>query len=141
MSKEKLIPNESGEPFWMFLSLLVQPVDKQISIIGGLPKEGSDKMRQLHANPALQLLGALSEYFSGWWDAFEPECKAAEEMIRLIEGGSRFRFSEEGFIEDENWNQLRSLAKKALLESGLDPWPVPDHINFEEYLEVVPPTQ
>ncbi len=130
-------PTESGETFWMFLSLLSLPVEKQIEILGGLPTKDDPLVTDYSQNPASNLLAVLYEYYSGWLDEFFPNCPNAEALYLAVNGGKEFKFSQDNFIHDDEWEELRTLAKRALKESGLEPFPVPDRIDFDRYIEIV----
>ena len=132
----KLLPDHNGETFWMLLTLLTLPVKQQIELIGGLPKRGDPRSLDYSNNNASFLLGTLSEYYNGWWDEFEPSCPNAEKLMSFIENES-FELSEESYENEENWRKLREFAALALRESGLDPWPISNQINFDDYIEIV----
>ncbi len=130
-------PTESGEMFWMLLSLLILPVEKQLEIIGELPYERGSLAIDTAKNPAVYLLDTLSEYYAGWLDEFYPNCPNAEALYSAINGGIDFKLSQKGFINDKSWNKLRGLAKLSLKEAGLDPFPVPERIDFNDYIEII----
>lgn len=134
-------PSQSAETFWMLLSLLCLPIDKQIEIIGGVPKDDDPITGKIDLvnNPASQLIDTLVQYYNGWWDEFEPNVGSAEELYRMIDGGEPIGFTEADFISSESWKKLRQLAKASLNEVGLEPWPVPEKINFADYIEIVQP--
>jgi hypothetical protein len=129
-------PSDGEETIWMFFSLLTLPVDRQIEIIGGVPHQGEPLVGNLRDNAGL-LLSTMQEYYIGWWDEFAPECPNAEVLFdfinKMTEPGSY-----ENFTEGDQWKKLRRLAKAVLDEVGLDPWPVPNRIDFNDYIEVHP---
>ena len=90
-------PSDSGETFWMLLSLLVLPVEEQVRVIGGLPEtaskiEGSNYYgdpyvfpEDLKDNNAILLLSMLATYSSGWLDEFDPDCPMLVELTKWQE--------------------------------------------------------
>lgn len=131
-------PTLSGETIWMFISLLTLPVDHQLKIIGGVPHRGNPALKDYTRNNAIHLLSVIGEYYISWLDEFYPECPNAEALIDFVETMG-FYYSYEDFKEGDEWNELRRLAKAALEEVGLEPWPVPDSINFNDYIEIIHP--
>jgi hypothetical protein len=133
-------PNQTAETFWMLLSLLCLPVDRQIEIIGDIPKgDFADGKVDFVNNPASQLIDTMIQYYNGWWDEFEPNVENAEKLFRMIDGGTCFGFTENDFVSGQSWNKLRELAKAALDEAKMEFWPVPDKIDFSDYIEIVQP--
>ena len=128
--------SQSVETFWMLLSLLVLPVDKQIEIISDLPEQGDPLAYDYSRNPASHLLSTMFEYWSGWLDEFYPDCPSAQKLYDAINGGMDFKMSRQGFIKGEQWVELRRLAKLSLEEAGLGPFPVPEKIDFNHYIEI-----
>jgi hypothetical protein len=128
-------PSNSGETFWMFLSLLCLPLEKQLAIIGGVASSG-DESTAKHGTNADLVLWVLQEYYIGWFDEVN-EGGAAREIMDLIETdvfGSRNYLSD--FKEAEAWIKLRGLAAQALFEAGLDLWPIDGTIDFNEFIEL-----
>lgn len=70
-------PSQSAETFWLFLSLLCLPVDRQIEIIGLADYEPDNSEMDLVYSPVSQLLSAIYQYFNGWCDEFEPNVRRA----------------------------------------------------------------
>ena len=131
-------PAYSGETFWMLLSFLCQPEDKQLEILGELPILDNDPLAEYGAhNPAALLLDTMYLYYSGWWDEFAPNTQYAEEIYSMLGSGIFFPLTTNGFLYGESWKILRKLAKAALEEVGLEEWPVPESIDFSKYLEIV----
>lgn len=143
-------PSDSGETFWMLLSLLVLPVEEQVRVIGGLPETASKIEgpkyygdpyvfpEDLKDNNAISLLSMLATYSSGWLDEFDPDCPNARRIDEMAGGGKViFGYSLGDFKNKDEWKLLRSLAKDSLKEVELDIWEVPDRIEFEKYLEIV----
>lgn len=128
-------PNESGETFWLMISLLCLPVEEQIEIIGGLPDEGDELANDYERNPASFLLSTIYEYYNGWLDEFYPNCPCAEALYDAVNGGSEFLMTRDAYVNSDSWKRLRELARMALEESGLPLFPVPDKINFDKYIE------
>lgn len=131
-------PEQSGEVFWMLLSLLCQPENKQLEILGALPLLGTDLLAKhgVH-NPAALLLDTMYQYYNGWRDEFEPNVKYADALFAMVNGGVRFPLTTDGFLYDESWKILRKLAKASLEEVGLEEWPVPRKIDFSKYIEII----
>ena len=133
-------PDQTAETFWMLLSLLCLPVDRQMEIIGGVAKDGClEGQNNFVNNPASQLIDTMYQYYNGWWDEFEPAVENAEKLFQMLDGGSIFGFTEQDFISGYSWIELRKLAKAVLEEAKLEPWPVPNKIDFSDYIEIVQP--
>ena len=125
----------SGEVFWLMLSLLAKPVEDQIKILGGLPEEGDPLCEDYVNNSASKVIATLQTYYAGWYDEFFPNCKNAEILFDLINGGRVFKLSKRDFIDGEEWGCLRKQAKLSLEEVDLEPLPVPSRIEFDQYIE------
>lgn len=139
-------PELSSETYWMLLSLLCLPStsDQASRFTREIPTKSENDVR-LACNPLVQLANTFGEYYSGWFDAFGPDCGVAETFQNLItELGNRDwnnppgMFCKEEFFEGDGWKVLRRLAADALSEAGLPYWPVPRKIDFNEYIEFGP---
>lgn len=91
----------------------------------------------LVCSPASQLLSAMHQYFNGWWDEFEPNVQNAEKIFSMLNSGAEFGFASNDFTHGESWSTLRNLARQTLDETGMELWPVPEKINFGDYIEIV----
>lgn len=130
-------PDGSGEVFWMLLSLLSLPVNQQLGILG-VPDDDEDlSSSDDECEQLAYLLGTLSEYYSGWVDEFYPNCPYAQSLYSKINGEADFKCQVQAFIGDNEWIELRELAKNALIEAGLPHFPVPATIDFSQYIEIV----
>lgn len=130
-------PSQSAETFWLLLSLLCLPLERQVEIIGLAEYESSNSDLDLVYSPASQLLSAMYQYFNGWWDEFEPNVKNAEKIFSMLSSGLDFGFTTNDYMYGGNWGVLRTLARKTLDEAEMELWPVPEKINFSDYIEIV----
>jgi len=129
-------PTNTGEPFWLFLSILCLPIEEQLEIIGGVPSKKDNSKISMHGTNADHLLWALEEYYNGWYDEID-ENGPGEEIITLIQSGSFEQINYlESFVEGKSWLKIRSLAKEAIKQAKLEPWPINGTINFYEYIEL-----
>lgn len=122
-------PENSDEIIWMTLSLLILPPEEQIKIIGGKGEDRSEKLKN-----AGHILGMLFDFCNGWLDEMHPNTQNAEKLFEYI-NNRKFEYSVASFIDGNNWNELRKLAKLTLEESGFEPWPLPKRIKFSDYSE------
>ncbi|WMS88918.1 hypothetical protein [Pleionea litopenaei] len=126
--KTYIEPCESDEVIWMFLTLLTVPVEQQILLLeGNIP---CDKLKNSE-----KLLGIFYDFSNGWFDENHPKTESFGELVYFIESND-FDYSIESFRYDSKWKKLRELAKKSLVESGLEPWPLPkDRIELSDFTE------
>jgi hypothetical protein len=132
MTKE-LMPETSSELLWMIFSLLALEPSKQVEILGDLPHTGTADKQALENNGAASLVYLLQDHYVSWLDEFEP-CPAAQQLFDLawsMYGEQTY----EDFMNGTDWQQLRDLARMALTESGLDPWPLPQSVDLFAFRE------
>lgn len=142
-------PDTSGEVFWMLLTLTSLPPEEAMAHFAlETPKREDPRCGQHFSNPLGQLSRALIEYYLGWEENFEDECKAASglkelcwEMGRTASADPPGPYCLEEFSTGESWKKARRLAQAALNETGMPPVPVPNKIDFSDYIEVVVPAQ
>lgn len=133
----------SSDVYWMLLSLLSIEPEQQLKHLGDIPHRDSPMAKRASSNPLLALNLALCEYHVSWWDDFYPKIEATDrfdsELRRLgvVSGEGPGIFCFEEFLGGESWRHLRELAKAALAESGLDLYPVPVPIPFDELVELI----
>ncbi|WP_374536726.1 hypothetical protein [Chitinimonas taiwanensis] len=128
-------PENPGETYWMFLSLLCLPIDKQLELIGGVPLNSTSHI-SMHGTNADHVLWVIEEYYIGWFDEVS-KGGAAEEIQELIQTGA-FGFPNYlmDFIDGAQWKKLRSLACMAISQAGLDVWPIDRAIDFNDFIEL-----
>jgi hypothetical protein len=120
----------------MLFSVMTLDPARQVAILGGLPSILTATEKDLWDSPAGNLVECIREIGGSWVDQFE-QCPRAQELIDFSRGTS-FSTTHESFLEDADWLRLRKLAALTLQEAGLDIWPEPYAINFDEYTEVLP---
>ncbi len=121
-------PEDSAEVLWMLFSLLTIEPERILEIL-------SDENALTEDGPE-NLVYVIQDRYVGWLDEFEP-CPRAQQLLDLAwsMGGEQ---SYESFMTGDDWKQLRVLAKLALEEAGLEPWPLPPHIDLGDFVEIVP---
>ncbi len=79
------------------------------------------------------LLDVLEEHHVGWMDEFSDSLASARlfELARTMKSPA----SEAEFFDGGDWRALRELARLALAESRLPPWPV-GHVRLRDFVEV-----
>lgn len=123
------------EIFGSMLTLLTLSIEKQLALVGNIPKQGNPGVRNFKNNNAAALLDTLHTYYNYWWDEYEPNCKFAEELFDFVIN-SEIEASLEVFTEGEDWKKLRKLAKLALGEASYKKVELTSIIDFSKYIEV-----
>jgi hypothetical protein len=73
-----MMPEMSGEVFWELLTLTALPPEEAMAhFLLETPNCGDPRSMRHSLNPLGQLNRALVEFYSGWWDDFAPDCRAA----------------------------------------------------------------
>lgn len=142
-----MTPDTLSEVFWVLLTLTALPPDEAMTnFVLDTPTRDDPRCRGHSSNPLGQLDRALIESYIGWWDNFAPDCKAAEslealcwEMGRTASTNPPGPFCREEFLSGDSWKKARELAREALREADMEPWPLTEKINFNEYIEIVDP--
>jgi hypothetical protein len=107
-----------------------------------------DDIVLVHKNPIVHFVSALFEYYSGWYDSFSPKVAKSNQMELMLGQldlyglssksiGSCYNFSKVGFQGGEIWKQIRDLAHQIFEETEMPMRDVPDHIDFDELIEIV----
>lgn len=132
-----------GAIYWMLLTLMALEPEEQVShLLLPIPSRGNADASRPTRNPLLALNLALDEYKFYWFDEHErTEALAAfdeaRELYAVTPGGDVGIFCIEEFLNGERWRRLRELARRALEESRLGAFPLPQTINFDELVELV----
>jgi hypothetical protein len=134
-------PEDGPEVIWLMLSILVATPARQLQLLGELPNKivfdertSAWEPKSLAHNGATYLIRTLHSYSNGWIEEFEP-CPINQAFFEHLRTMRNYYYLE-SFLYDEQWKRLRELAKLALNEVSLDPWPLPDTIDFHEYIEI-----
>jgi hypothetical protein len=130
------IPQESWEVLWLLFSVMTLDPVRQVEILGDLPSEIIATEIDLHDSPAYQFMECIRAIGGSWVDKFE-QCLLAQELFDL-NMTSNCPCTYESFMEHTDWRRMRELAPLVLQEAGLDLWPEPYIVNFDDYTEVLP---
>ena len=130
--------SSSAESFWLILSILVAPIDEQVSFFTDLPESepfyGFD-------TALLGFQHALQDDACSWNELFfESPPRLGELMSDYVASSDFWPWSKKGFIEDFTWNGLRNFAKVIFKVTEVQPLsPISDfsYIKFSEYPEFI----
>ena len=128
--------NSAANCIWLFLSILTMKIDKQIEVIGGLPKYKESTYEQRVDNGANYMLHIFDVRHVGWIDEFEP-CPEFEIFLNIVRA-MPLEQSYEDFVDGDEWKRMRQQALLVLNEAGLSACEIPPgKIRFSEYTEIL----
>ena len=128
--------------FWVLLSLLTADPATQMKVIFPDVDGSNFENHRLKTAPYSYFAGSLQELHLYWLDAFAPNIFEAKILVDclfnppIISGSELGVYCYDEFVHGSYWGKLRMLAKNALTESGLPLHPLPDSINFREFIEI-----
>jgi len=138
-----MLPTDPLDVYWMLLTLAGSPSEQAMQIFAlEVPTRDDPDVSVFSENPLLQLSICLTDIYSGWLDEFDPYHRHVLALRRLLRDMAICAAEEapgpmcrEEFLHGEYWELIRQFAREALLEAGLEPWPLPEKVCFRDFAD------